>query len=234
MTSTTRTDPPRPRPEIGLRTAGGPPLLVPAIAFAALTVAAVAVSIHTPTPGASPQSVLNYQLEHGTVVRLGGFLQFAAALPLAIWAATVHGRLHALGVRAVGATMALVGGVLASASLALGGLIAWTSAETAHLGDPVTARVLGDLAFATGAVGYVMPFALLIAGVAVPALLKRLMPRPLAITGLIIVAIGMLSTATLLTLTLGPTVPLVRFGGLIWLLAVSVLLTRSRPRRVSA
>lgn len=233
MTGTTQTNP-APQPEVAVRMPGGPPLLVPAIAFAVLTVAAVAVSLHTPTPTASAQTVLDYQREHATLVRLGGFLQFAAALPLAIWAATVHGRLGALGVRAVGPTMGLVGGVLASASLALGGLIGWTSAETAPLGDPAVARVLGDLAFATGAVGYSVPFALLMAGVAVPALLKALMPRPLAIIGLVIAAIGMLSTFTLLTLTLGPTVPVVRFGGLLWLLAVSVLLTHTRPRRMNA
>jgi len=124
--------------------------------------------------------------------------------------------------------MALVGGVLASASLALGGLIGWASAETAPLGDPVVAKLLSELGFATGAVGYVVPFALMMAGVAVPALLKALLPRPLAITGLVIAAIGMISTATLLTLVLAPTVPVVRFGGLIWLVAASALLTRTR------
>ncbi|MGI8678082.1 MAG: DUF4386 domain-containing protein [Jatrophihabitans sp.] len=228
MSTTVHNDLPKPRPHIAVHMPGGPPLLVPAIAFAVLTVAAVLVSIKTPTPTAAAQTVLNYQLDHGTALRLGAFLQFAAALPLAIWAATVHGRLRALGIRAAGTTMALVGGVLASASLALGGLIGWTSAETAHLHDAAVARVLGDLAFATGAVGYVVPFALLVAGVAVPSLLKGLMPRPLAITGLVIAAIGMISTATLLSLNLGPTVPVVRFGGLIWLVAVSVLLTRTR------
>ncbi len=228
MTSTVHTDLPKPRPDVVVRLPGGPPLLVPAIAFAVLTVAAVAVSMHTPTPTASAQAVLTYQLDHGTAVRLGGFLQFAAALPLAIWAATVHGRLRALGVRAVGTTMDLVGGVLASASLALGGLIGWASAETAQLGDPVVAKLLSELGFATGAVGYVVPFALMMAGVAVPCLLKALLPRPLAITGLVIAAIGMISTATLLTLVLGPTVPVVRFGGLIWLVAASVLLARTR------
>lgn len=230
MTSTVHTDLPKPRPDISARMPSGPPLLVPAIAFAVLTVTAVLVSIKTPTPTASAQTVLDYQRDHATMVRVGGFLQFAASVPLAIWAATVHGRLRALGVRAAGSTMALVGGVLAAASLALGGLIGWTSAETAHLGDPAIARLLGDLAFATGAVGYVVPFALLMAGVSVPALLNRLMPRLVAVGGLIIAAVGMLSTATLLTLTLGPTVPVVRFGGLIWLLAVSAALPRARTR----
>ncbi len=228
MTPTLPIDLATPRPDAAARLPGGPPLLVPAIAFAVLTLAAVAVSIHIPTPTASAQTVLSYQVNHATSLRLGGFLQFASALPLAIWAATVHGRLRALGVRAVGTTMALVGGVLASASLALGGLIGWTSVETAHLGDAAVAKVLGDLAFATGAVGYVVPFALLMAGVAVPSLLTGLLPRPLAITGLVIAAIGMISTATLLTMNLGPTLPVVRFGGLIWLIAASALLSRTR------
>jgi hypothetical protein len=68
----------------------------------------------------------------------------------------------------------------------------------------------------------------MMAGVAVPALLKALLPRPLAIIGLVIAAIGMISTATLLTLVLGPTVPVVRFDGLIWLVAASVLLACTR------
>jgi hypothetical protein len=229
MTATLPIDLANSRPDAQARLPGGPPLLVPAVAFAVLTVAAVAVSIHIPTPTASAQTVLSYQLHHATLLRLGAFLQFAAALPLAIWAATVHGRLRALGVQAVGTTMALVGGVLASASLALGGLIGWTSVETAHLGDTAVAKVLGELAFATGAVGYVVPFALLMAGVAVPSLLTGLLPRPLAITGLVIAAIGMISTATLLTLDLGPTVPVVRFGGLMWLIAASTQLSRTRP-----
>lgn len=217
-----------PRPDLSARSSGGPPLPVPAIAFGVLTVLAVIVSIKIPTPSASAQTVLNYQAEHGTALRLGGFLQFAAALPLAIWAATVHGRLRALGVTAAGNTMALAGGILAAASLALGGLITWTSAETAHLGDPALARALADLAFATGAAGFVVPFALLIAGVAVPALIMKLIPRALAIAGLILAAIGMIATATLLTATLDPTLPVVRFGGLIWIIAASILLTRTR------
>ena len=217
-----------PKPDLSARSSGGPPLPVPAIAFAVLTLLAVIVSIKIPTPGASAQTVLNYQTAHGTALRLGGFLQFAAALPLAIWAATVHGRLHALGVTAVGNTMALAGGILAAASLAFGGLITWTSAETAHLGDPALARVLADLGFATGAAGFVVPFALLIAGVAVPSLIMNLMPRPLALAGLVLAAIGMSATATLLTDTLDPTLPVVRFGGLIWIIAASILLSRTR------
>jgi len=212
------------------RSAGGPPLLVPAVAFAAFTLAAFAVLAKTPLPSASARAVLDYQLSHTTGLRVGGFLQFAAALPLAIWAATAFERLRSLGGTAAGTTMALAGGLLASASLALGGLITWTSAETAHLANPATARVLETLSAAAGAAAFVVPFALLIAGVAVPSLIIGLLPRPVAVAGLSIAVAGMVSTATLLTASLDPTLRIGRFGGLIWLIIASVLLPRHRQR----
>ncbi len=53
MTSTVHANHPKPRPDVVVRLPGGPPLLVPAIAV--LTVAAVAVSIHTAEPTPSPR-----------------------------------------------------------------------------------------------------------------------------------------------------------------------------------
>jgi hypothetical protein len=220
------------RPRDGSRHQGGPPLAIPALAFAVVSLAAVVVSIHTPHPDASAQAVLDYQRTHGSTLRVGGFLQFAAALPLAVWTATVVGRLRSLGVRAPGVNMALAGGLLASASLALGGLIAWTAAETASDTDRAVAAVLGRLGFATGGPGFVVPFALLIAGVAVPCLILGLLPRPVAVTGLVIAGAGMISTLTLLTLNLGPALPIGRFAGLAWLLTVTFLLPHKRTSRV--
>ena len=76
--------------------------------------------------------------------------------------------------------------------------------------------------------------ALLIAGVAVPSLILRLTPRPLAWGGLVIAAIGMLSTLTLLTSALDVTLPIARFGGLIFIVAVSALLPATRHRLTAA
>src|SRR5262249_48272061 len=92
------------------------------------------------------------------------------------------------------------------------------------------AKVLSDLSFAAGAAGFVVPFALLVAGVAVPSLILGLTPRPLAWFGLVVAAIGMVSTLTLLTSALDFTLPIARFGGLILLVAASVLLPASRHR----
>src|SRR6478752_4067751 len=208
---------------------GGPPLLAPALAYGALLIAAVAVWIGAPQAGASAARTLSYAQMHADAV-----LVFGAAVPLAIWTATVYRRLRTLGVTAPGAVIGLAGGILAAASLALSGLVTWVAADTAHIAGPALARVLFDLSFAAGGAGFVVPFALLIAGVAVPSLILRLTPRPLAWGGLVVAAVGMVSTLTLLTSALDFTLPIGRFGGLIFIVAASVLLPASRHRLTAA
>jgi hypothetical protein len=213
---------------------GGPPLLAPALAYGALLIASVAVWIGAPQAGASAASTLSYAQAHTGQMHVEAVLVFGAAVPLAIWAATVYRRLRTLGVTAPGAVIGLAGGILAAASIALSGLLTWVAADTAADAGPALARVVFDLSFATGAAGFVVPLALLIAGVAVPALILRLTPKPLAWTGLVIAAAGMLSTLTLLTSVLDATLPIGRFGGLIWIIAVSGLLPASRHRLPAA
>jgi hypothetical protein len=210
------------------RPQGGPPPLVPALAYGALLIASAIVWIGGPQPGTSAASTLSYAQAHTGQLHALAVLVFGASLPLAIWTATIYRRLRTLGVTAPGAVIGLAGGILAAASLALSGLVTWVAADTAQIAGPALARVLFDLSFAAGAAGFVVPFALLIAGAAVPALILRLTPAPLAWAGLVIAAIGMLSTLTLVTSALDPTLPIVRFGGLIWIVAVSALLPASR------
>lgn len=207
---------------------GGPPLLAPALAYGALTIASVALSARIPQPAASAASLLAYVRSHHTFMQVAGCLEFAAAVPLAIWTATGYRRLRTLGVNAPGAVIGLAGGLLAAASLALSGLVSWTVSQVSGTVEAGLARVLADLSFATGGTGFVAPLGLLLAGMAVPALILRLLPRWLAWTGLAVAAIAELSTFSLLTSALDATLPVGRFGGLLWLVAVSVLLPRTR------
>jgi len=215
---------------------GGPPLLAPVLAYGVLTVVAVALTAGVPRPSASAAAVLAYDQAHHTALEVAGCLAFAAALPLAIWSATVYRRLRTtLGVIAPGAVIGLVGGLLAAASLTLTGLLEWTGAQVSGLGDPALARALADLGFATGSAGFVAPLGLLVAGIAVPGLILRLLARPLAWAGLVIAALSLLSTFALLTSALDFTFPVGRFAGLLWLVAVSILLpTTRRPARRAA
>jgi hypothetical protein len=209
---------------------GGPPLFVPALAYGALMIAAVILSASSPHPSDSAASVLAYDRAHHDALQVAGCLGFAASIPLAIWTATVYRRLRtALGVTAPGAVIGLVGGLLAAASLGLTGLINWTSSQLPTSGDPTVARALADLSFATGSAGFVAPLGLLIAGIAVPSLILRLLPRPLAGAGLVIAAVSVLSTFALLTSAFDFTFPIGRFVGLVWLIGASIILPANRP-----
>jgi hypothetical protein len=213
------------------RTQGGPPLFIPVLAYGALMITAVILSAKSPQLSAAPASVLAYDRTHHDALQVSGCLGFAASLPLAIWTATGYRRLRTnLGVTAPGAVIGIVGGLLAAASLALTGLVNWTSSQIPTSGDPTVARALADLSFATGSAGFVAPLGLLIAGFAVPSLILRLLPRPLAWAGLVIAAVSVVSSFALLTSALDFTFPVGRFLGLIWLIAASITLPTRRRK----
>jgi hypothetical protein len=222
------------RTETTRRPQGGLPLLAPALAYAALTAAGLLLGAGLTRPDDSPAEVARLLLENrtGAVVLAGSLV--AAAIPLAVWSATVYRRLRQFGVTAPGSAMAFAGGILASASLALSGLVSWTAATTAPVVTPEILRALTTLSFAAGGPGFVPFFALLMAGIAVPSLILGVLPRAWAWAGLVIAALGMLSVFSLLTPVLYPLLPVGRFGGLIWLVAASVLLPRTRPRRTAS
>ena len=50
-------------------------------------------------------------LKYLDIIRISTFLQFGAAIPLAIFTAAVTGRLHSLGVNGTGVTIALIDGI---------------------------------------------------------------------------------------------------------------------------
>jgi hypothetical protein len=210
---------------------GGPPLLVPATAFAGLTVAGGVLGWSGPRPGSPAEEVLTYTLEHGTVMGVAAALLLGSMFPLVVYAAGIVSRMRELGVRAPGPMMGLAGAVLAAGFLGISALLGWTAAETAPLADPALASTLATLWFATGGVGFVAPFGLLLLGIAVPALIRRLLPRPLAWATLVVGVLAVLSTFALLTEALYPLLPIGRFGGTLALLAVAALLPTSARRR---
>jgi hypothetical protein len=216
---------------------GGPPLGVIAVVAAALFVCSLAIPIAVaggavyPSPYASDATIIAYFTGHAGAVRLSAVLQFAASGPLAIYAATASSRLNRLGVRAPGATIALSGGVLASASMALSGLLTWTLSRPEVAGHPESVRLVHDLAFAVGGPGTVVPLGLLLAGIAVPALILRLLPRWLAWAGLVVAGIAMIATLAVAFPAFAIAVPVARFPAMAWLIAAGFLLPRQRNRR---
>jgi hypothetical protein len=186
-----------------------------------------------PSPFGAAATILGYFRDQHTAVRISGFTQFGAAVPLGIYAATASARLRNLGIRAPGATIALAGGLAGAVMLALSGLLTWALSRPEVTAEPAVIRALHDLAFAAGGVGYVVFSGLLLAGIAVPGLLAGLLPRPLAWAGLAIAAIAELSTLTLLAPAAAILLPAARFTGLAWLIAAGFMLPRTRQNRAA-
>lgn len=212
------------------RRRGGPPLPIPALAYAGLTIAGVVTH-----PGVRPTddaaSVLAILQTDQVAATVSAMLLVASAAPLAVWTAAVNHRLRSLVGSVAAPSIAMVGGVLAAGSLAASGLTAWTAAQAAGLGDAAIVRGMSTLSFGFGGAGFALGSALLIAGVAVPSLILRLTPRWLAIAGLVVAAAGAVSVLSLLVPALGVLLPIARFGGLLFLLAASATLPISRRAR---
>jgi hypothetical protein len=215
---------------------GGPPLGLLAVISTGLLlvgiVASAAVGGVVPSPYGAAGVIGAYFASQSDAVQVDGVLVFASAVPLAIYAATASARLRQLGVTAPGATIALAGGLLAAGALASSGLLLWTLSRPAVRADEPLVRALHDLAFLAGGPAHVVFLGLLVAGIAVPALVLRLVPRPLAWAGLALAALAEVTTLALVWPGLSLLVPLVRFPTLAWLIAVGFALPhrlRSRP-----
>lgn len=211
----------------------GPPAGVLAVISLVLSLCAVVVPLLLsgtgyPTPSTSADTVAAYFTAHAFAGTVSGFFTFAASVPLGIFAATVYARLLRLGIRVPGPNIAFFGGLSASILLAASGLLTWALGQSAAgVASPVV-RLLNELVFALGGVGFVGGLGLLIAGIAVPSLILRLVPRWLAWIGLVIAAASELSFFALLWPGLDALLPIGRFGGLLWLIAIGFLLPRNR------
>jgi hypothetical protein len=182
-----------------------------------------------PSPYDSSSDVLAFFATHRTTVRVAATLQFASAVPLAILAAALVSRLQFLGFsRVPGTLIALTGGILASGLLVVSAVVQWVLSRPEVATERVVVRPLADLSFAAGGPGHVVFLGLLIAGLAVPSAVARLLPRGLALAGVAIAAVAELSTLALISQPAAFLLPLARFGGLAWLIAAAVLLPVQR------
>ena len=66
---------------------------------------------------------------------------------------------------------------------------------------------------------------------AVPSLILGLLPRPLAVAGLVIAVLAELTTLVLVWTELGFLLPIARLGALIWLVVAGALLPLRRQNK---
>jgi hypothetical protein len=223
---------------VGRPPQGGPPLaLLAAISLVLLLaglVTGVALAGVMPLPYGSTTAVQDYVAGHHAAAVAIAVGTFGSSIPLAIYAATASARLRQLGITAPGATIALAGGLLASAGRALSSLTAWTLSRPEVTSDAALVRALYYLTYLTGGPWHVVTLGLLIAGIAVPGLIVGLLPKPVAWTGLAIAGVAELTTLVLIWPELSPLLPVARFTGLVWLIVAGALLPLRRRNRQEA
>jgi hypothetical protein len=183
-----------------------------------LAASATAVRPYFPGPWESAQTIAAYFQAHPHSVLMCAFLQFGAAIPLGIFTATMVSRLRFLGVREAGPSIALFGGLMTTFNLAISALVLWVMAYPGIADESGVVRALYYIVFAVGGVGFSVPMGLLIAGISIPALMMKLLPKWLVIFGLTLGLIGELSFFSLVIPSALFLIPLTRFPSFVWLI----------------
>ena len=172
-----------------------------------------------PLPYGPASAVVAYVRAEPVAAHVIATATFASSAPLAIYAATVSARLRQLGVAAPVAAIALTGGVLAAGSLGLAALMGWPLSRSEIGADAALARALYLLVFLVGGPGHITALGLLVACIAAPGRTLRLMPRPLAWTGLAIATLAELAPLVLIWPQMAVILPVARISALVWLVA---------------
>lgn len=217
-----------------------PPLGVLAIVFTALFLAGLyPVTVlggrpYFPGPREPLSTIIAFFQARPRAVALCAFLHFGSSVTLGIFTASIVSRLRFLGVRAAGATIALFGGFGAAFAIACGSLLLWTMTQPGLAQNPAVTEALYYFSYAVGGPGYSVPLGLLLAGVSVPALLYRLVPRWIAALGLALAVCGGLSWLSLEIPRALFLIPLTRFPGFVWMIAVGFALPAFTTGRTPA
>ena len=212
----------------------GPNLAAVSVVYTVLFLASLVVTAimtkggHYPSPFVAPDAAQAFFIRNATAVRIAAFLQFGAAIPLGIFAATATSRLRFLGANVAGVSIALFGGLAASLFAAASALLQWSLAQPGIASSAETTRALHLLSFATGGVGYTVFLGLLVAGVSVIAWFTKWLPSWLVWLGLVIAVMAELSSLGLVSVQAGYLLPAARFPSFIWMIATGSLLPSSR------
>jgi hypothetical protein len=217
------------KPYSGFR---GPSLLLLAVVHILIFVAnlvAVATLRHGApyvNPFASGAIVSSFFAANPRAVQIGSFFLFGSAVPLGIFAATIVSQMKYLGVRAAGTTIALFGGFGAACLVALSGSFGWVLSQQNVATSIPLVQALYFLSFLFGGAAYAVTFGLLVAGVTITCYLSHLLPRSLAVFGMLVAIAGELAALSLVLPSANYLIPITRYLGFIWMLLVSVRLSR--------
>jgi hypothetical protein len=187
-------------------------------------------------PFAQGNIVRSFFAANGRAVQIGSFFLFGSAVPFGIFAATIVSRMRFLGVRAAGSNIALFGGFSAAGMLALSGCFGWVLSQPNVATSIPLVQSLYFLSFLFGGAAYAVTFGLLAAGVTVTCYLSHLLPRWLAVFGMLVAIVGEFASLSLVLSWANYLIPITRYLGFIWMLLAALRLSRDNnvPSRIEA
>jgi hypothetical protein len=218
----------------------GPPAGVLAVVYTVLFLAGLAAIFagrpYFPTLSAPATAMAAFFAARAHAVLVCVFFQFGAMVALGIFTATVVNQMRFLGVRAAGVNIALLGGLATVFDGFVAGFGSWAMVQSGAAQSPALIAAFYYLSFAAGGPGFSVPMGLLMLGLAIPALLMRLLPKWVTVPGIVLGVCGELSWLNFLFPQALFLIPLTRFLGMLWLIAAGFLLpgeTRGKPTTTS-
>jgi hypothetical protein len=210
----------------------GPNLGIVAMIFAVLFLAGLypvtmfGGAPYFPGPGESVGTIISFFQLRPSAVLLCAFFHFGAAIALGIFTTSIVSQLHFLGVRAAGAYIALFGGLATAFNMGVSASVLWVMARPGIARDDIVVQALYYLQYVFGGPGFSVPLGLLMAGVSIPSVFMKLLPKWLVVFGLLLFVCGELSWLNLIFPKALFLIPLTRFPGFIWLIATGFLLPK--------
>ncbi len=234
MTTTSQTIAAQPVAIHPVRPRGGTALVASAIATIApfglslLVGLAFAGRVYS-SPFSADGTLHDYFAGHQAMVQTIAFLQFGSAVGLAVFTCVLWSRLRQLASAGSAASyVAAAGGLVAAAFLALNALVQWVLTRGEVVAQPALVKALNYFFWILGGPAHTAWLGLLLGGVSLIALRRRLLPRWFSLAGLVVTGLAELSLLAILTKQVVAFIPLGRFPALVWLVAASFLLPAGR------
>jgi hypothetical protein len=185
-----------------------------------------------PGPWQPAATIVAFFQARPSAALLCALLQFGSSVPLGIFTASIVSRLEFFGVRAAGPRIAQFGGFATVFMMMSNAAVLFAMAQPAVFQSRDAILALYYLGFAMGGPAYSVSFGLLMAGISVPLLFYKIVPRWIPILGLVLAVIGELSWLNIEFPQALPLVPLTRFPGFVWIIAVGFALPSSLKPKV--
>ncbi len=204
-------------------------LLAAMVFIAGLPLTGMLATSEIPRPDAPATETQRYFLANGDVAVLDALVHSATALLLVAFAGSLTALVRRVEPRPSGlADMTLGAGALAAAFLTVSALLGGVLGAEQITDSPATVGALRQLSFFLGGAGHTAFLGLLVGAASLATLRANALPRWLTTAGLVS---AIISTLSLLSLVLAPTllfIPLGRFSALLVIAAASVLLATGR------